>query len=471
MEPVIRRLRRKYGPIVTLRIGSRPAIFITDHAVAHRAFIQSRTAFASRPVLETTKVLLTDQHTLTSAPYGSLWRVLRKNFISCFHHSRLRLYGSGRKWALDILKDKLLADENLSNGILVQDHFRHMFFSVLAYMVFGEKLEENAIREIEALQRITVVNFNRFNVLNFMPRLGKIVFRSLWKELLEIRRNQELVLLPYIRARREKIIASVKGRRMQESPTTAEKMSEKAEEENKNVPSYVDTLLDLQLPQEYGRRKLSEEEIVSLCLEFLNAGTDTTISTIQWVMANLVKCQEKQERLLREINMVARKGEEMREEDFKKMPYLRAVVLETIRRHPPSHFIIWHAALEDTELDGYAIPKNAMVNATVAEMGWDPSVWEDPLEFKPERFLGENGEVECDLKGVKQIKMMPFGVGIRACPAISMAFLHLEYFVANLVREYSWTAVDGEDVDLTEKQDFTIVMKNPLRVHICPRIH
>ncbi|KAM1070146.1 hypothetical protein TB1_002022 [Malus domestica] len=102
----------------------------------------------------------------------------------------------------------------------------------------------------------------------------------------------------------------------------------------------------------------------------------------------------------------------------------------------------------------------------LASIGWDPQVWEDPMEFKPERFLGSSGGEEgFDLRGSREIKMMPFGAGRRICPGSGLAVLHLEYFVANLVWKFEWRAVEGDDVDLSEKQEFTIVMKNPLHAH------
>ncbi|CAB4271431.1 unnamed protein product [Prunus armeniaca] len=65
---------------------------------------------------------------------------------------------------------------------------------------------------------------------------------------------------------------------------------------------------------------------------------------------------------------------------------------------------------------------------------------------------------------------MPFGVGRRICPGSGLAVLHLEYFVANLVWKFEWRAVEGDDVDLSEKQEFTVVMKNPLQAHLSPRV-
>ncbi|KAI8003859.1 Cytochrome P450 89A2 [Camellia lanceoleosa] len=198
-------------------------------------------------------------------------------------------------------------------------------------MCVGEKLEEKVIRDIEAVQRLVLANFIRFNVLNFMPRLGKIVFQKLWKELLEIRKKQEDVLIPLIRQRQKKINNTKEG------------------DEGESIVSYVDTLFDLRLSQENNARtELSEGEMLSLCSEFINGGTDTSTTTLQWAMANLVKHQEIQEKLYREINVVVKRGEEIKEQDLKKMPYLEAIVLETLRRHPPGHFILPRAVIEDT---------------------------------------------------------------------------------------------------------------------------
>ncbi|KAF8369967.1 hypothetical protein HHK36_031980 [Tetracentron sinense] len=449
IEPILRRLRLKYGPLVTLHLGSRPAIFVAAHHLAHQALIQNGAAFADRPpALQTGRIISSNQHNISSGRYGPLWRLLRRNLMSeILHPSRVKSYSHARKWVLQILINKLRSRSESGEAVRVMEHFQYAMFCLLVLMCFGEKLDEKSIREIETAQRALIVYSARFNILNFWPRLGKILFRKLWNQLLEIRRNQVNVLTPLIRARQE-----------------LKKVNQD------NIISYVDTLLDLQVPDE--KRKLNEDEMVTLCSEFLNGGTDTTSTALQWIMANLVKHQDIQARLFSEINGVVGPGEEIKEEDLQKMPYLKAVVLEGLRRHPPTHFVLPHAVTEETSLDGYVIPRNAIVNFMVAEMGWDPKVWEDPMEFKPERFLSStDGEEVFDVTGSREIKMMPFGVGRRMCPAFGLAMLHLEYFLANLVREFEWKARDGDEIDLSEKQEFTMVMKNPLQAHISPRFN
>ncbi|OWM77955.1 hypothetical protein CDL15_Pgr018524 [Punica granatum] len=433
LEPILRYLHSKHGPMVTLRLGPRPAVFVSSRSLAHQALVQNGAAFADRPpALPIIKILSSDQHNISSAFYGPTWRVLRRNLTAeILHPARVRSYSRARRWVLDILLDRLRA-AGPKTAVRAVDHFQYAMFCLLVLMCFGDRLEERQIRE--------------------------------WEEFHQLRRNKENVLLPLIRARSE-----ARGKFKADN-------IDKDKDHAEHVMSYVDTLLNLELPPEEGKRKLTEAEMLGLCSEFLNAGTDTTSTTLQWIMANIVKYPEVQETLYSEIRaVVGTKAATVEEEDLQRMPYLKAVVLEGLRRHPPGHFVLSHSVTEDIELGGYLVPKKGTVNFMVAEMGWDSTVWEDPMAFKPERFFsnsfGSNeGAKGFDITGSKEIKMMPFGVGRRMCPGFALALLHLEYFVANLVWAFEWRAMEGDDVDLSEKQEFTMVMKNPLQAIVSPRL-
>ncbi|KAI9127689.1 hypothetical protein K1719_000682 [Acacia pycnantha] len=208
-----------------------------------------------------------------------------------------------------------------------------------------------------------------------------------------------------------------------------------------------------------------------LVVPYVDIRTDNTATALQWITANVVKYPNIQERIVEEIRDVIddrADQKEVKEEDLNKLSYLKAMILEGLRRHPPAHFLVPHAVTEDVVLNGSLIPKNGIINFLVAEVGRDPKVWEDPMEFKPERFLSSKNKCEAfDIKGNKEIKMMPFGAGRRMCPAYNLAMFHLKYFVANLVWNFEWrVSNDGDDVDLSEEFEFTVVMKNPLQVHI-----
>ncbi|XP_031401798.1 cytochrome P450 89A2-like [Punica granatum] len=465
LEPILRSLHSKHGPMVTLHIGPRPTVFVSSRSLAHQALVQNGAAFADRPpALLTSKILSCDQHNINSAFYGPTWRVLRRNLTAeILHPARVRSYSRARRWVLDILLDRLRA-AGPKTAVRAVDHFQYAMFCLLVLMCFGDRLEERQIREVEEVQRGLLLSIRRFAVLNYYPRVGRILFRRRWEEFHQLRRNQKNVLLPLIRARSE-----ARGKFRAENIDGDKDHAE-------HVMSYVDTLLNLELPPEEGKRKLTEAEMVSLCSEFLNGGTDTTSTALQWIMANIVKYPEVQETLYSEIRaVVGTEAATVEEEDLQRMPYLKAVVLEGLRRHPPGHFVLPHSVTEDIELGGYLVPKKGSVNFMVAEMGWDPTVWEDPMAFKPERFLSNShesgrGAEGFDITGSREIKMMPFGVGRRICPGFALALLHLEYFLANLVWAFEWRAMEGDNVDLSEKQEFTIVMKNPLHAIVCPRL-
>ncbi|KAJ6797387.1 cytochrome P450 89A2-like isoform X1 [Iris pallida] len=458
LEPVLRGLHRQYGPIVTLRIGSRLAIFISDRNIAHKALFEYGAAFSDRPVpLPASRFLSSNQHNVSSAAYGPLWRVLRRNLVSeILQPSRIKIYAPSRSWVLGVLYNHLRSQSRSSGGgvVVAMESFQFAMFCLLVLMCFGEKLDERAIREIEVAHRNLLLYASSLNVLAFFPAVSKYVFRKRWNKAVELAWKQTELCLPLIKARREH-----------------KKKKEEEYTEERFVYSYLDSLLDIKLPED-GGRSLTEEEMVTLCAEFLNAGTDTTSTALQWIMAELVRHPGIQERLAGEIEgAVGKEGEAIREEDLQRVRYLKAVVLEGLRLHPPAHFVLPHKMSEEVEFEGYVIPKHATVNFMVAEMAWDGAVWEEPMEFRPERFLGGSGEPgkEVDITGSREIKMMPFGVGRRICPGLGLAVLHLEYFVANLVRDFEWRAVEGEEVDMTEKSEFTVVMKNPLRAKLIPR--
>lgn len=447
LESLLRSLRiaTNNSPLLSLPYGPHNVIIVADRYAAHSALIDHGSSLASRPKS------LTHNASISSSPYGDTWRLYRRNIIQLVH--RRHLFSSIRRQALRSLLCNLKTD----NPVTLVSHLQFSMFSILAAMCFGD-LTEAQIKQIEETQRDLLMNFHRrFNILFFFPKLTKF-FPKLTKiflgnKLPGLRAKQASVLLPIINSRREFL---KQGRHTsQENLETASSLA------------YVDNLLDLEVPEK--GRKLNENEILNLCGEFLEAGTDNSVTSIQWIMANLVKYPNIQNKLYEEIKGIVGDKTEVAEEDLSKMKYLKAVILEALRRHPPAHFLLHHIATDDVELEGYTIPKGTMVNFMVADIGWDPEVWENPMEFRPERFMGDD-VAELDLTGGKEIKMMPFGAGRRLCPGMKLGMLHLDYFIANLVWAFEWKIPEGEEVDMTEKQELSIVMKNPLRVCLSPRV-
>ena len=469
MEALLRRLVARYGPVVSLRAGSSLSIFIADRRIAHAALVQSGAALADRPAV--TRALLGESdNTILRSSYGPVWRLLRRNLVAeTLHPSRVKLFAPARAWVRRVLAEKLRREAEEAQAREqapppVMETFRYAMFCLLVLMCFGERLDEPAVRTIASAQYgwLMFVAKNS-SLFAFWPALTKILFRGRLQTGLASRQRQKELFVPLIDARRVR-------KRQQQLKNQGDAAVVAPEEETTTLGhSYVDTLLDIRLPEE-GDRALTDDEISNLCSEFLTAGTDTTSTALQWIMAELVKNPDAQEKLYSEVKATCgdEQGEDA-EEDTQKMPYLKAVVLEGLRRHPPAHFVLSHKAAEDMEVGGYLIPKGASVNFTVAEMGWDEREWDRPMEFVPERFLAGGDGEGVDVTGSREIKMMPFGAGRRICAGLGIAMLHLEYFVANLVREFEWKEVPGDEVDFAETREFTTVMKKPLRAHLVRR--
>ena len=167
----------------------------------------------------------------------------------------------------------------------------------------------------------------------------------------------------------------------------------------------------------------------------------STGTAIEWGIAQLIANPHVQDKLkLYEEIKVSVGDRKVDEKDVENMPYLHAVVKELLRKHPPTYFSLTHAVTEPTTLAGYDIPTDVNVEIYLPGISEDPKLWSNPSKFDPDRFF--SGKEDADITGVTgvKVKMMPFGVGRRICPGLSMATVHVHLMLARMVQEFEWTA-------------------------------
>jgi len=149
------------------------------------------------------------------------------------------------------------------------------------------------------------------------------------------------------------------------------------------------------------------------------------------------------------------------EEDIERLPYLKAVVKETLRLFPPSPLLLPREAIESCSIEGYEIEAKTVVYVNAWAIARDPENWEKAEEFCPERFVGS----EMELKG-KEFEVLPFGSGRRMCPAKHMGMVNVELALANLVHAFDWEVDPGSDrekmLDTEVKPGITMHKKNDL---------
>nr|CAB3479951.1 unnamed protein product [Digitaria exilis] len=454
-----------------LRQAAEVHVVVTDRSAAHRLLVGGAAAtgaFSDRPPSVVPSAVLSRRrhYNINSAPYGPLWRAMRRNLTSeLFHPSRLRLYAPARHRALSDLRCASSSSSAGGGVVLAAESLRAAMFGLMSTMCFGSCIDASLVKAMADAQDDLVQCFLGLRVFATLPAITGLIFRHRWRKLVELRQQQEEMYLPLIDARR-------RDRRANRS-------------HDGEPPAYVDTLVDLRVPDEHAiggggsdrrmkrRRKLTDGELVGLCSEFVGAGTEPAAAALQWIMANLAKRPGVQRALREEIDAaVDADAGEVGDEVVARLQYLNAVIMEGLRLHPTVPMVFRQVMAGDhVVVDGRRLPAGTAVLFPLDILAQDKTAWADPLEFRPERFMtggeGEGVSLVAAAGSAGEMRMMPFG---RMCPGMGVAVLHLGYFVANLVREFEWTEADGDHaVDLRPHVGFFTVMQRPLRARLVRR--
>ncbi|XP_027182465.1 probable (S)-N-methylcoclaurine 3'-hydroxylase isozyme 2 [Coffea eugenioides] len=423
-----------YGPLICLKLGTQYTVVGSSPAAAIEILKTHDRSLSARYV---PKVVPARQEELNRSSIGWTevcndgWKYLR---TLC----RTELFSVRALDNQSCLREKKISDmvEHLrakKEGQVVDigELVFATIFNMLSNVMVSRDLigleEESAGEGMKSLVRTVMEVATAPNVSDFYPLLCKLDLQGL--------RKKSTNLGIKIRAAWEPIIEE---RRRQGAPLTL------------SQEDFLDTLL---------QNNFTNERIHQLLMELFTAGTDTSTSTIEWAMAELVKNPESmmkvREELGREINQDLPK-----ESHLMQLPYLKACIKETFRLHPPAPLLLPHRAPEACQVMNYTIPKNAQVLVNVWAIGRDPGIWDEPLKFKPERFLS----CSLDYKG-NDFELLPFGSGRRICPGLPMAARHVPLVLASLIHCFDWSLPEGKDpqqLDMNEKFGVTLEKEQPL---------
>lgn len=198
------------------------------------------------------------------------------------------------------------------------------------------------------------------------------------------------------------------------------------------------------------------------------AGTDTSAITIEWALAELINNPHVMEKARQEIDSVTKKNRLIQESDIPNLPYMQAILKETLRIHPTVPNIVRESS-QSCKIYGYDIPAKTVLFFNLWSMGRDPKLWKNPLEFMPERFMGEEDN-EFDLRE-QNFQFMPFGTRRRACPGISLALQIVPTNLAAMIQCFEWNVEGNGKVNMEEKPAVTLPRAHPLICIPLPRFN
>ncbi|KAJ3699917.1 hypothetical protein LUZ61_003622 [Rhynchospora tenuis] len=428
-------LSLKYGPIMLLQLGEVPCLIVSSSDMACAVMRTHDITLASRPSSVATEVLRFGD--MAFEPYGENWRKLRKIFtIHLMSAKKLHSYTTIREEEVGKLIAKISnhASSSSCNPVELSKALFSFMMDVICRVVSGKFIIEERLM-YAMMQEVVEESFGlvgQFSIGDVFPSFSWLEgLIGLGRRATRTKKKWDLFFEEVIQAHVER---------------------------NKGEDNFVDILLSLKNDSSVN---LTMNQMKGLLLNAFAAGIDTTYITIDWAMCELMKNPTIMKKLQEEVRGMVKNGDMVRSEDLNQMGYLRAVIKETLRLHPPIP-VLPRESMEECEINGFTIPKGTKILINAWAIGREAKSWEVPEEFMPERFIGS----QLDYSG-NNFQYIPFGAGRRICPGIAFGSATAELALANMIHHFDWELPSGmttEELDMSDSPGFSVHRKNELEL-------
>ncbi|KAL6498422.1 hypothetical protein OROHE_026690 [Orobanche hederae] len=449
-------LSQKHGQIILLKFGKFSVMVASSPEMAKQFLKTHDTVFASRPALAAGKYTAYNYSDMTWAPYGPHWRQARKIYMSeVFSPKRLESFEQIRIEERRNLVSRLFSLSG--KPVVVRDHLSRYTLSTISRMVlsnnyFGEDKFPDGVTLDELkgmLDEWFLLNGVR-NIGDWIPWLDFLDLQGYVKKMKALNKKLDRFLSYVIDDHKARRNAAEKGRH---GPVGRDDMVDVL------VQLAEDRTLDV---------KLTSDRMKGLLQDLLAGGTDTAASTLEWTINEILIHPYIIEKAKEELNRVIGRNRWVEENDFSQLPYIDAIIMESMRLHPLVTLLAPHCAIEDCNVAGYDISKETMVLINTWSIGRDPNAWDTPKKFLPERFLGK----DIDILG-SNFALLPFGSGRRRCPGYNLGLKIVRTTLANLIHGFDLRLVKGmkrEDISMEEEYGLTTHPKNPIAIIMEPTL-
>ncbi|XVF03643.1 hypothetical protein REPUB_Repub05bG0010800 [Reevesia pubescens] len=396
--------------------------------------------FSQRPHVLGAQVLTYNSKAIIYTPYGNYWNQMRKLCSNeLFSANRVQSFQSIREEEVsDFIKSIAL---NEGSPINLTEKFFSLSYNIMARAAFGKKSKNQ--EEFINIMLETVKAESGFCLSDMYPS-SKVL-----KKISGMRIKLEKIHQAADRVH-ENIVNEHKEKR--------NKLIEAAGNEQIDL---VDVLLKLQQQGDLEFR-LANDNIKAIIQDIFGAGSEKSAATVEWAMSEILKNPELLKKAQNEVRRLFGENGKVNEEKIHELKFLRSIVKETLRLHPPVALNI-RECRENCVINGYNIPYKTQVLINAWAVQSDPCYWKEAEKFYPERFLDDNS---IDFRGTN-FEYIPFGAGKRICPAISFALPGIELPLANLLYYFHWKVPNEmkyKDLEINESFGVTARRQNDLFV-------
>ncbi|XVF71520.1 hypothetical protein PTKIN_Ptkin12aG0044400 [Pterospermum kingtungense] len=434
----LRDLAEKHGPLMQLQLGEVPTIVISSPEIAKEVLKDHDITFSQRPFLLSTTIMSYNE-SIVFSPYGNYWKQWRRiGMMELLSPSRVQSFRSIREQEVSSLIKTIALNEasptNLSEKIF------SMTYGITSRAALGDKFKGQ--EEFIRIMTETVKQSTGFCLADLYPS----------KKLLQ---QISLVRLKLEKLQRtsDRILENIINEHKEEKNTTSETGKQKEGEDLLSVLLELQNRSDLEIP-------LTNYKVKAFIVEILGAGSETSSTTIEWAMSELLKNPRVMKQTQAEVRQAFDRKGNVDETGLHELKYLRLIVKETLRLHPSAPLLLPRECDENCVISGYDVLAKTKVIVNAWAIGRDSRYWKEAEKFYPERFL----ENPIDFRG-KNFEYIPFGAGRRICPGISFALPNIELPLAQLLYHFDWKLPDGkklEDLDMAECLGVTVRRKNDL---------
>ncbi|KAI0529275.1 hypothetical protein KFK09_001822 [Dendrobium nobile] len=421
-------LSKQHGPLMLLQLGSISTLVVSSASTAREIMRTHDLVFASRPSLKAARIFLYNNNDMALAAYGDYWRQTMKICVTnLLNLKMIQSFSLVRMEELSLMIERIARMASANKGaVCVSEILNKLTSDVICKSILGSSLSEERRKLLCELIRMNSILFGKFFLEDYFPRLRWLdVLFGLEGELRRHSKKWDALLGEFIE----------------------EHVSQLAEGETTSSTCFIDVLLQLQKDSSMPF-VLTNEQIKALLLDMISTGIDTSHALLDWCMVELIRNPIVMEKVQSEVRGIAHGEEKVREEYLGKLSYMKAVIKEVLRLHPPAPLLLPRESLQDCQIQEYNISKKTRVLINAWAIGRDEEYWKEPREFKPERFLGDN----VDYKG-NDFHYIPFGAGRRICPGIQFASSIVELALANLLYRFNWKLPSGISCDGMDMED------------------